>query len=92
MACMLLFLFLPYFLLIALLIHSTAGNPFLVQDGWPDTHGTTARRLRFRTTGRGAEFFRLMGRFLRAYSMDEWPGLWSVARGDLRLREFLKWS
>ena len=89
-ACVFLVVLLPTLLLVAFLIHSTSGTPVLVTDELPDTAGAVARRLRFRTTGRGPSFFRVMGRFLRAYSFDEWPGLWSVACGDIGLRDFFR--
>jgi lipopolysaccharide/colanic/teichoic acid biosynthesis glycosyltransferase len=82
--------FLPTLLLVALLIHVTAGGPVLVTDEWPSASDGMARCLRFRTTGRGTPFFHFMGRILRVYKVDDWPGFWSIGRGDISLREFLK--
>ncbi len=60
--CVFLAAFLPTLLLIAFLIHSTAGSPIILTDEVPNNDGAVTRLLRFRTTGHGTTFFRAMGR------------------------------
>jgi sugar transferase EpsL len=85
--CALLLALLPLLLLVALVIHETAGRPVLITDEFPNKRGTITRRMRFRTTGRGTNFFRAMGRVLRACQIDELPALWNLARGEISLKE-----
>ena len=90
-ACVLLIIVLPVLLLAMVLIHWTAGSPIIVTDELQTVDGAVVNRYRFRTTGRGrSSFFPVTSRFLRTYSIDKFPGLWSVADGDMKLKDFLK--
>ena len=90
-ACLFLVVLLPALILIALFIQRVAGSPIIVADQSPSGEGPRIRRrYRFRTTGRGSSVFHTVGRFLRSYSIDELPALWSVARGDIGLRGFFR--
>jgi lipopolysaccharide/colanic/teichoic acid biosynthesis glycosyltransferase len=92
-ACVLLIIILPALLLLMLLLRWTAGRPIIVTDELQRVDGAVASRYRFRTTGRGTStFFPVIGRFLRIHSFDEFPGLWSVARGDIRLRDLVSFK
>jgi lipopolysaccharide/colanic/teichoic acid biosynthesis glycosyltransferase len=90
-ASLLLVASLPMLLLTAVLIYQTAGRPVIVTGELPGSEGIPSRRrLHFRTTGRGPSFFQAFGRFLRANSIDELPGLWNVVVGDIRLSDALR--
>ena len=80
---------LPTLLLIGCFLRSNSDEQVLLSDQVL-SNGTMVRSYRFRTTGRGSRAFRGFGRFLRAYGMDELPGLRSVVRGDIRLKQMLQ--
>ncbi len=90
--CVFLVTFLPMLVFVAFLIHITAGSPVILSDEVPNNNGTVTRRLQLfcarRVTARLSSV--PWGRLRRRYRMDDFPALWSVARGDVRLREFLK--
>src|SRR5690242_21795552 len=82
--------FLPGLLLLALFLRTNSDDPVLLTDWFVGTSGRPVQSFRFRTTGRGTAAFRVVGRFLRTYSLDELPGFWAVARGQCGLLDVLR--
>jgi lipopolysaccharide/colanic/teichoic acid biosynthesis glycosyltransferase len=62
-------------------------GPVVITDRMPTNDGRIIKSLRFRTTGAGTSAFHHVGRWLRKFGLDELPVLWSLARGDVRLRD-----
>ena len=82
-------LYWPVMLVIALLLRMTSSGTVLLLDQFANAQGDVVRTYRFRTTGGGSPTFHHIGRFLRKYAIDELPGIWSVARGEIAFRDLL---
>jgi lipopolysaccharide/colanic/teichoic acid biosynthesis glycosyltransferase len=80
----------PVLTLIAFLLRTNTYGPIVVTDDFITADGTPVHTYRFRTTGRGTRAFQSVGRFLRLYSIDEFPGLWAIVRGEVSFTQFLK--
>ena len=82
-------------ILLAVLIMRKLGRPILFRQVRPGLRGQPFQMVKFRsmTDARGPDGQLLpdvdrltpFGRFLRASSLDELPGLWNVLKGDMSL-------
>jgi lipopolysaccharide/colanic/teichoic acid biosynthesis glycosyltransferase len=86
---------LPALMLVALLVRRKLGSPVFFRQQRPGLGGKPFELLKFRTmldarceTGDllpDAQRLTLFGRWLRKTSLDEFPELWNVLRGDMSL-------
>jgi lipopolysaccharide/colanic/teichoic acid biosynthesis glycosyltransferase len=86
---------LPPLLIVALLVRLKHGAPVFFYQTRPGRHGRSFRMVKFRTMtdARGvdgellpdADRLTPFGRFLRATSLDEFPELFNVLKGDMSL-------
>lgn len=80
----------PTLLLVWLVLRGNSDEPVLQREERKTARGGNVMSYRFRTTGRGSRAFQRIGRFVRRYSIDEFPALWSIVAGDLRLKDILR--
>ncbi len=95
LAALALLLFSIPLLLLYWQIRSKLGSPVFFKQIRPGLHGRPFEMVKFRsmTDARGpdgqllpdADRLTPFGRFLRASSLDELPGLWNVLKGDMSL-------
>ena len=85
----------PFLLVLALIIRIRLGAPVLFRQQRPGKDGKPFELVKFRTMSdaRDPEGNLLpdeqrltpLGRRLRRFSLDEWPQLWNVLKGDMSL-------
>jgi lipopolysaccharide/colanic/teichoic acid biosynthesis glycosyltransferase len=90
-----LLLLLPLLAIVASLIRCKLGSPILFTQARPGLDGQPFRMVKFRTMTDArdaagnllpdANRLPTFGRWLRASSLDELPGLWNVVKGDMSL-------
>jgi lipopolysaccharide/colanic/teichoic acid biosynthesis glycosyltransferase len=94
-ALTLLVLLLPILLVVAILVRINLGSPIIFNQPRPGLNGKVFNMLKFRSMTSETDAdgnllpdnLRLtaFGKFLRASSMDELPGLWNVLVGNMSL-------
>jgi hypothetical protein len=81
----LLLLSLAPFMAAVWLVWNQAGETPLQDHTVKRPDGTAVSTWRFRTTGRHTDGLDSFGGFLIRHGIDEWPGLVSAVKGELRL-------
>lgn len=90
-ALIFLILFFPVLLGVYSLLRMSSNRPLIVEDQTV-IRGKVVRTYRFRTTGPGTPSFHHIGQFLRRWRIDEWPSIWNVVRGDVRIMDLAMWD
>lgn len=85
----------PMLLLVAIVAKFKVGSPVLFQQERPGIHGKIFKMIKFRSMRNDRDAngellpdeFRLVpfGKLLRATSLDEFPELWNVIKGEMSL-------
>ena len=88
-------LILPFLLILAIFVRVIHGSPIFFSQLRPGQHGKPFRMLKFRTMTNASDAagnllpdsdrLTSFGRFLRATSLDEFPELINVLKGDMSL-------
>jgi lipopolysaccharide/colanic/teichoic acid biosynthesis glycosyltransferase len=85
LSLLLLVMTMPFSALVALLIRWNMGAPVVFRQRRPGLGGRPFTLLKFRTMSIDGREVPVLGRRLRALSLDEIPQLWNVLRGDMAL-------
>ena len=79
----------PLLFFIATFLQTLTRGPIVIPDVFPKADGEKIRYCRFRT--RGDDILPRCGGVLRCFRVDEYLLFWSVVRGDVRLKEAIRY-